>query len=273
MRWEGEQESSNVEDRRGAGRGFGIPGGARTGGIGIGTLVIALLGAWLFGVNPLTVIEMLSGGDPVVVEQSQTRSPAPTGTPGSGAGAADDPERRFVAVVLASTEQVWNDVFARNGNRYPAPKLVLYTGMTPTACGTGSSAAGPFYCPADQRVYIDLAFNKVLADRLGAVGKTAQAYVIAHEVGHHVQNITGRMDRVQAARSRGGEAEANDQSVRLELQADCFAGIWARRSEQARQWFDPGDIEQAMQAAAAVGDDHIQRSTRGVVVPESFTHG
>ena len=274
MRWEGEQESDNVEDRRGQGGGFGMPGGLRTGGIGIGTIVIALLGGWLFGINPLTILEIFSGGNPVVVEQPQGRAPeAPPGQPGRPGVQADDPARSFVAVVLGSTEQVWSSLFSASGNRYPAPKLVLYTGMTPTACGTGNAAAGPFYCPGDQRVYIDLAFYRILRDRLGAGGDTAQAYVIAHEVGHHIQNVTGQMDKVQSARSRLSEAAYNQLSVRLELQADCYAGIWAHHSQRARNWFDTGDIEEAMGAAAAVGDDHIQRSTQGVVVPESFTHG
>ena len=269
MRWEGQKESSNVEDRRGRG-GF-RPGGIRTGGIGIGTLIIALLGAWLFGVNPLTVIEMFGGGGPVAIEQPQQR-PAPA--PGSGQGArASDQEGAFASVVLASTEDVWSKLFAQSGSRYPAPKLVLYDRMTPTGCGTGSAAAGPFYCPADQRVYIDLSFNRTLRDKLGASGEAAQAYVIAHEVGHHIQNITGLMDKVQAARRRISESEYNQLSIRLELQADCYAGIWANHSQQARQWLDTKDIEQAMRAAAAVGDDNIQRRSQGVVVPEAFTHG
>ncbi len=268
MRWEGEQESSNVEDRRGRGGGFGMPGGIRGGGIGVGTVVIALLGAWLFGINPMTVIEILGGGEPAI-EQPQ-RSPAPPGPSGQQSAGTDDREARFASVVLASTEQVWTKLLA---GRYPAPRLVLYDGMTPTACGSGNAAAGPFYCPADRSLYIDLAFNRVLRDKLGAAGDTAQAYVIAHEVGHHIQNITGQMDQVQSARSRAGERQSNDLSVRLEMQADCYAGVWARQAEQSRKWLEPGDIEEAMRAAQAVGDDRIQRSTRGVVVPESFTHG
>lgn len=280
MRWEGQKESSNVEDRRGQG-GFRPGGGMRTGGIGIGTLIIALLGAWLFGVNPLTVIEMFGGGGgPVAVDQPQQRpAPAPGGsqsgqgnTGGQGAQATDQ-ERAFVSVVLASTEEVWSKMFADSGSRYPAPKLVLYDRMTATGCGTGSAAAGPFYCPADQRVYIDLTFNRTLSDKLGAAGEAAQAYVIAHEVGHHIQNITGLMDKVQAARQRMSESDYNQLSIRLELQADCYAGIWANHSQQARKWLDTKDIEQAMRAAAAVGDDNIQRRSQGVVVPEAFTHG
>ena len=282
MRWEGEKESSNVEDRRGRG-GFGRSGGIRTGGIGIGTLIIALLGALLFGVNPLTVIDMLGGGG-MAVEQPQQSSPGQT-RPGQSGGQAGgqggsqgsdqgtDQERRFVAVVLGSTEEVWSKMFAASGSRYPAPRLVLYSGMTPTGCGTGNAQAGPFYCPADQQVYIDLSFYRTLRDRFGAGGDTAQAYVIAHEVGHHIQNITGLMDKVQAARQRLSEADYNQLSIRLELQADCYAGVWANHSQQARSWFDAADIEEAMRAAAAVGDDNIQRRTQGVVVPEAFTHG
>lgn len=269
MRWQGQKESQNVEDRRGSGGGFRMPGGARTGGIGIGTLIIALLGALLFGVNPLTVIDMLGGGGQVAIEQPRQ----PSTPSGQGGQAGNDAERQFVSVVLASTEEVWSRLFAGSGSRYPAPRLVLYSGMTPTACGTGNSAAGPFYCPADQRVYIDLSFNRVLRDKLGAAGETAQAYVIAHEVGHHIQNITGLMDKVQAARQRMSESDYNQLSIRLELQADCYAGIWAHHSQQARNWLDASDIEEAMRAAAAVGDDNIQRRTQGMVVPESFTHG
>ena len=276
MRWEGQDESSNVEDRRGSGGGFGRSGGLRTGGIGLGTLIIALLGALLFGINPLTVIDMLGGGGSVSVEQPRQSAP-PQARPGQGGSQTGEPgtdqERKFVAVVLGSTEEVWSKLFAASGSRYPPPKLVLYSGMTPTACGTGSAQAGPFYCPADQKIYIDLSFYRTLRDRFGASGDTAQAYVIAHEVGHHVQNITGLMDKVQAARSRMSEAENNQISIRLELQADCYAGIWANHSQQANKWFDTSDIEEAMRAAAAVGDDNIQRRTQGVVVPEAFTHG
>ena len=278
MRWEGQDESSNVEDRRGRSGGFGRSGGLRTGGIGLGTLVIALLGALLFGINPLTVIDMLGGGGGTVIEQPRQSAPPQgrAGQPepaGRGADQGSDQERSFVAVVLRSTEEVWTNLFAASGSRYPAPRLVLYTGMTQTGCGTGSAAAGPFYCPADQRVYIDLSFYRTLRDRFGASGDAAQAYVIAHEVGHHVQNITGLMDKVQAARQRMSEAEYNQVSIRLELQADCYAGIWANHSQQARKWFDTADIEEAMRAAAAVGDDNIQRRTQGVVVREAFTHG
>ena len=281
MRWQGGRESQNVEDRRGQGRGgFGIPGlggGARRGGgIGLGTIVIAMLVAWLLGINPLTLLGMFTGEGPVV-EQSQPQQRPQPSSPQSGAapssGAQADEGRNFVSVVLGSTEDVWSKVFQQSGNTYPAPKLVLYSGTTATACGHGSAASGPFYCPGDQKVYIDLAFYKTLRDRLGAPGDTAQAYVIAHEVGHHIQNLTGTMRKMNAARQQTGEQQYNQLSVRLELQADCYAGIWAHHSQQGRNWFEQGDIEEAMKAAAAVGDDNIQRRTQGVVVPEGFTHG
>jgi len=273
MRWQGGRESRNVEDRRGRG-GLGFPGGGgmrRGGGIGLGTLVIALVVGWFLGINPLTLLGMLDGGGPVV----QAPQPAPGGgSPASPAqGGQPDAGRQFVSVVLGSTEDVWSALFRQSGSQYPAPTLVLFSGMTQTACGHGNAAAGPFYCPADGKLYIDLSFYRTLRDRLGAPGDTAQAYVIAHEVGHHVQNLTGTMRKMEAARQQMGERQYNELSVRLELQADCYAGIWAHHSQQARNWFEQGDIEEALNAAAAVGDDNIQRRTQGVVVPEGFTHG
>ena len=277
MRWQGGRHSQNVEDRRGSGGGMGFPGLGggmrRGGGIGIGTLVVAMLVAWLLGINPLTLLGVLEGGGPVV-EQSQPRDPS-TSRPGSAAapGGQMDEGRQFVSVVLASTEDVWNALFQRSGNRYPAPTLVLFSGATQTACGQGSAAAGPFYCPADGKLYIDLSFYRTLRDRLGAPGDTAQAYVIAHEVGHHIQNLTGMMQKMEGAKRQANERQYNELSVRLELQADCYAGLWAHHSQQGRQWFEQGDIEEALNAAAAVGDDNIQRRTQGMVVPEAFTHG
>jgi predicted metalloprotease len=251
--------------------GLGGGGMRRGGGIGVGTIVIAMLVAWMLGINPLTLLGMLEGGGPVVVEQSQPQDPS---RPGSAAAPGQmDEGRQFVSVVLASTEDVWSAIFQRSGNRYPAPTLVLFSGATQTACGQGSAAAGPFYCPADGKLYIDLAFYRTLRDRLGAPGDTAQAYVIAHEVGHHIQNLTGMMRKMEAARRQASEPQYNELSVRLELQADCYAGIWAHHSQQGRQWFEQGDIEEALNAAAAVGDDNIQRRTQGMVVPEAFTHG
>jgi predicted metalloprotease len=243
----------------------------RGGGIGIGTLVVAMLVAWLLGINPLTLLGMLEGGGPVI-EQSQPGDPGrPAGQPQTSG--APDAGRDFVSVVLGSTEDVWGAIFQKSGSQYPAPKLVLFSGTTPTACGHGSAAAGPFYCPGDRKLYIDLSFYKTLRDRLGAPGDTAQAYVIAHEVGHHIQNLTGTMGKMEAARQQASERQYNELSVRLELQADCYAGVWAHHSQQGRSWFEQGDIEEAMNAAAAVGDDNIQRRTQGVVVPEGFTHG
>jgi len=272
MRWQDGRESDNVEDRRGAGGGFRI-GGIGGGGIGLGTVAIALVVGWFLGINPLTLLGMLSG-DGTVIEQSAPRQQAPA--PRSGAAQSSgqtDAGARFVSVVLASTEDVWSRIFQQSGNRYPPPKLVLFSGSTPTACGYGQAAAGPFYCPGDQKVYIDLSFYRTMRDRLGAPGDTAQAYVIAHEVGHHIQNLTGTMRKLDTARQQLSERQFNALSVRVELQADCYAGIWAHHSEQGRNWFEQGDIEEALNAAAAVGDDNIQRRTQGTVVPEGFTHG
>jgi predicted metalloprotease len=268
MRWEGERESGNVEDRRGSGGGggggFGLPIGR--GGIGVGTIVIALVIGWVLGINPLTLLGVLGGGGDISapVEQAQPRQQGP---------AADDRGSKFVRVVLASTEDVWGKVFQQAGAQYRAPGLVLYSGRTATGCGMGDAAAGPFYCPADQRVYIDLAFYRLMRDRLGAPGDSAQAYVIAHEVGHHIQNLTGTMRKMEEARQRVSERQYNQLSVRLELQADCYAGIWVHHSQQAKGWLDAQDIEQAINAAAAVGDDKLQREMQGAVRPETFTHG
>lgn len=265
MRWRGQRESSNVEDRRsgGGGRG-GFPVG-RGGGVGIGTIVIAFVAAWIFGINPMTVIGMFAGGD--LGTQGQVSQPQ-----GSTVAPQDD-AGRFASVVLASTEDTWQKIFQQAGAQYRPPKLVLFRGRTATACGTGDAGTGPFYCPADQKLYVDLSFFDVLHQRFGAAGDTAQAYVIAHEVGHHVQNLTGLMNKMDAARRQVSQQQYNQLSVRLELQADCYAGIWAHHSQQSKQWLEPGDLDEAMRAAAAVGDDNIQRKTQGTVVPESFTHG
>lgn len=269
MRWEGERESSNVEDRRadlGAPRRIGMPG--RRGGLGIGTVLVVLAVGWLFGINPLTLLGLLDGGDLGV----QTQQLPPPGDP-RNAAMPTDAGARFASVVLASTEDVWQREFAQRGARYEPPVLVLYRRGTRTGCGYGDAAAGPFYCPADRRVYLDLDFFAVLSRRLGANGDFAQAYVIAHEVGHHVQNLAGTTRRMAEARDRLPEREYNALSVRLELQADCFAGVWAQRSQQARGWMERGDLEEAINAAAAVGDDRLQRQSQGVVVPDAFTHG
>lgn len=265
MKWEGNRESDNVEDRRsGGGGGGGSPVfGGRS--IGIGTIVIALVGGWVLGINPLTILGLLSGGGPPAHVQQQ---PGPAQRP-----PADDTMARFVSTVLADTEDVWGQVFRQGGGRYQEPRLVLFRGATPTACGTGQAAMGPFYCPADQKVYIDLGFYETLKNRLGAPGDFAQAYVIAHEVGHHVQNQLGISGKVDQMRGRVSKAEYNALSVRLELQADCFAGVWAHHAQNARQILEQGDVEEAMNAAAKIGDDALQRSSGGAVVPESFTHG
>jgi hypothetical protein len=262
MKWEGNRESDNVEDRRDEG---GSSGGGGFGGrgIGIGSIAIALVASYFLGVNPMTVLSLLSGGSPA--QQSQQ---APAHKP-----PADDQMAKFVSTVLADTEDVWKDVFSKAGSTYQEPKLVLFRGAIPTACGQGQAAMGPFYCPGDQKVYIDLDFYKTLKDRLGAPGDFAQAYVIAHEVGHHVQNLLGISAKMDQMRGRVSQTEFNGLSVRLELQADCFAGVWANHAQAARQLLDQGDVEEAMNAAAKIGDDALQRAGGGAVVPDSFTHG
>ncbi|MDI1274867.1 neutral zinc metallopeptidase [Polaromonas sp.] len=260
MKWEGNRESDNVEDRRSGAGGGGLLGGRS---IGIGTIVLAVVGGWIFGINPLTILGALSGGTPTAqVQQGPAQRPP-----------ADDRMASFVSTVLADTEDVWKVVFTQGGSTYQEPRLVLFRGATATACGQGQAAMGPFYCPADQKVYIDLGFYETLQKKLGAPGDFAQAYVIAHEVGHHVQNqlgITGKMDQM---RGRVSKAEYNAMSVRLELQADCFAGLWAHHAQRARAILEQGDVEEAMNAAAKIGDDALQRGSGGAIVPESFTHG
>lgn len=264
MRWEGNRESDNVEDRRGGGGGGGFGGiGLGGGTVGIGTVVLALLGSWIFGVNPLTMLGLLSGGGPAPQVQ-QGPAPAPP---------KSDRQAAFVSTVLADTEDVWGELFKAGGSQYVRPKLVLFSGREATACGTGLAAMGPFYCPADSKVYIDLSFYRTMQERFHVAGEFAQAYVIAHEVGHHVQHLTGVSDKVDQARRNASEREANALSVRLELQADCYAGVWANRANKARQILEQGDVETALNAASAIGDDALQRQSRGEVVPDSFTHG
>ncbi len=258
MRLDNEQESSNVEDRRG----MRMPG--RAGGVGIGTIVLALVASYFFGVDPGTVIN--------VATQFQGAAPAPEVQ--GRKPPADDETARFVSKVLGSTERTWQEQFQRAGRQYRDPRLVMFDGATPTACGTGQTAMGPFYCPLDSKVYIDLAFFNELKSRFRAPGDFAQAYVIAHEVGHHVQHLLGISDKVhQAQQSAGSEAKANALSVRLELQADCLAGVWAARANEARQILESGDVEEALAAATAIGDDRLQKQSRGYVVPDGFTHG
>ena len=261
MKWEGNEQSDNVEDRRGesGGGGFNILGGRS---IGLGTIAVALIAGWIFGVSPMQVLSLLSGGDAPQTQQEPASRPP-----------ADDQEAAFVSTVLKNTEEVWGNVFRQMGRTYEPPKLVLFRGATPTACGMGQSAMGPFYCPGDKKVYIDLSFYDMLKTRLGAPGQFAQAYVIAHEIGHHVQDALGITAKVDQMRQRQNEVQNNALSVRVELQADCLAGVWANRSEQSKQWLDPGDIESAMNAAQKIGDDALQRSAGRAVVPDSFTHG
>jgi predicted metalloprotease len=258
MRWEGRAESGNVEDRRGAGGG-GMRMGLPVGG-GIGGIVLLLVVSALTGTNPLDLV----GG--IGVDPGGYSDPAPGGPP------ATDDQSRFIRVVLKDTEDTWNAVFRSNGGTYEPPTLVLFSGATNTACGLGESAMGPFYCPGDRQVYLDTSFFEELASRFGAPGDFAQAYVIAHEIGHHVQNLLGTSTRVQRARQQVGEREGNQLSVRLELQADCYAGVWGHYSSQ-QNLLDPGDAEEGLRAAASIGDDRLQQQSRGRVVPESFTHG
>ena len=267
MKWEGNRESDNVEDRRDDGGGGGGGLGGLLGGrsIGIGTIVVALLGGWVFGINPLTILSLLSGGSPPAQVQQQQ---APAHRP-----PADDRMAKFVSTVLADTEDVWTAVFTKGGGTYVKPHLVLFRGATQTACGQGQAAMGPFYCPGDQKVYIDLGFYETLKNRLGAPGEFAQAYVIAHEVGHHVQNLLGISGKMDQMRGRVSKVEYNALSVKLELQADCFAGVWANNANNSRHILEGGDIESAMNAAAKIGDDALQRAGGGAIVPDSFTHG
>jgi predicted metalloprotease len=267
MKWEGQEQSDNVEDRRDSGGGGGGFGGSGIGGrhIGIGGVVIALVAGWIFGINPLTVLGLLNGGGGAPVAQSPE---APAHKPPAG-----DKTATFVSVVLRDTEVVWGKIFLAAGGSYRNPKLVIFRGATRTACGTGETAMGPFYCPGDSQVYIDLDFFDTLSRRLGAPGDFAQAYVIAHEVGHHVQHLMGVTDKVDAMRAKQSEAQGNATSVRVELQADCLAGVWAFHSQQGKGWLEAGDVEQALNAASQIGDDTLQRKSRGTVVPESFTHG
>jgi len=257
MRWQGGRRSSNIEDRRGQRRGGGIIGG------GIGTIVLLLL-AMYFGIDPNLLVEGLqpSGG---------TASSA--GTQPSPEQLRNDPLADMVAVVMADTEDVWHEIFAAAGRRYQEPTLVLFTGSTRSACGVGQAAMGPFYCSLDNSAYIDLSFYEDMKQRFQAPGDFAQAYVIAHEVGHHVQKLLGISDEVRRRQQGLGKADANRLSVRLELQADCLAGVWANRADKARAILEAGDVDEALNAASAIGDDRLQMQSRGTVVPESFTHG
>jgi len=256
MRWERGRRSDNIEDRRGMRvSGKGIAGG------GIGAIVLAL-------------IVMYFGGDPSVV-LNQAGNLAPTQAEQSTATFSPEEEKlkEFMSVVLADTEDVWGTLFQGSGQAYVQPKLVLFSGAVQSACGFAEAAMGPFYCPADQKLYLDMSFFNDLAQRHDAPGDFAQAYVVAHEVGHHVQTLLGISEQIHATRGRVSEAESNALQVRMELQADCFAGVWAHHAHKARQILEPGDTEEALAAAAGVGDDRLQKQARGYVVPDSFTHG
>ena len=255
MRWRTGRRSSNIEDRRGT----RLRSGAFKGGIG--TIVIALALGYFLGIDPQVLLQIQQGVGPEIT--GSTRKPT----------AEEEQLADFVSVVLADTEDTWNEIFQSSGRNYQEPKLVMFSGSVRSACGMANAAMGPFYCPADKMVYIDLAFFKDLKQRHGAPGDFAQAYVIAHEVGHHVQNLLGISSQVRSAQRGVGKAESNELSVSLELQADCFAGLWGNHADRSRQVLEQGDIEEALNAASAIGDDRLQKEGRGYVVPESFTHG
>ena len=253
MRWESGRRSSNIEDRRGL-----RPGAV--GGGGIGMVLVVLVLSWLTGTNPLTLLQMAEE-----IPSSSPSAPVSTGVP------QGDRQAEFVAVVLADLEDTWTRVFRAQGQQYEAPVLVLFTDAVQSACGSASAATGPFYCPGDRKVYLDLSFFRELESRFGAPGLFARAYVIAHEVGHHVQNLTGTNEQVSRLQRQGSRAQANALSVRLELQADCLAGVWGHHAKE--RMLDPGDVEDGLAAAAAIGDDRLQRGSQGYAQPETFTHG
>jgi len=261
MRWEGQRESGNVEDRRGMGP--ARVGGV--GGLGLGGIVLVLAVSYFTGINPVTLLNMLNG----VQEMTDTSTPSESSelVP---MGAPNDQLGKFASVVLADTETTWRQLI---GSQYEEPRLVLFTGAVQSACGTTSSAVGPFYCPRDHKVYLDLSFFNEMSHRLGAPGDFAQAYVIAHEVGHHVQNLMGIAEKVTRLQRQASEREGNALSVRMELQADCFAGVWGHHAKRERNLIEPGDFEEGLRAASAIGDDRLQKMSRGSVQPESWTHG
>jgi predicted metalloprotease len=274
MLWKGRRQSSNIEDRRGMGGGMRFPGGGfgggfgggrmRGGGLGIAGIVILFIIAWALGINPLTLLSGDLGSGGYVEEQSSG---------GSFSSPQEEELKQFVSVVLADTEDTWHQLLPQIGAEYREPKLVLFSGGAQSACGFAQSAVGPFYCPGDEKVYLDLDFFDELSRRFGAPGDFAQAYVIAHEVGHHVQNVLGIEGQVSKARANMSESESNALSVRVELQADCFAGVWANHANEERGLIEAGDIQEALGAASAVGDDTLQKQATGRVMPDSFTHG
>jgi predicted metalloprotease len=259
MRLEDQPRSENIEDRRG----LRIPGGRGLVGGGIGVVVVALIAMFL-GIDPGVVMQGMQQGPVATAPQERVAAKAP---------AREDQMADFIAAVLGSTEETWTEIFARGGKRYQKPVLVLFSGAVESACGFAQAAVGPFYCPADNKLYIDLAFYRDLQDKFRAPGDFAQAYVIAHEVGHHVQNQLGIAEQVRRAQSRARQDQSSALQVRMELQADCFAGIWAAQANRNRRILEPGDVEEGLRAAAAVGDDRMQMASRGYVSPESFTHG
>ena len=274
MEWRGRRQSDNIEDRRGMSAGSGdpfsrggmrVPIGRRGGGIGIGGLLVILLISWVLGINPLT---LLTGGDLSMDGGGTTQQQSGTRPQGQ----SSDETTAFVRTVLAETEDTWSGIFQSAGETYQKPTLVLFSGQVSSACGNASAASGPFYCPGDRKVYLDTNFFKELDQRFGAAGDFAQAYVIAHEVGHHVQNLTGVLPEFNRRRQSMSQVDANKMSVRVELQADCYAGIWGKFTEQ-KGILEAGDLEEALNAAHQIGDDTLQKQTQGYVVPDSFNHG
>ncbi len=275
MRWLGDRESENVEDQRGGGGGSGFP--IRVGG-GISAIVV-VVAALFFGVDPSTLLALLNGDQPSQQPQTQTR-PVDDGSQRGGSGSSRPPQasgtdsmRQFVSVVLADTEDVWRQTFQGMGKTYADPKLVLYSNTVPSPCGLASAASGPFYCPNDQKAYLDLSFFEAMKTRLNSPGEFAEAYVIAHEIGHHVQNQLGILQRANTERARSDQRKSNAISVQVELQADCLAGVWAYHADRTKHIIEKGDVAAALNAASAVGDDHLQRQAHGTVMPDAFTHG
>jgi uncharacterized protein len=276
MLWKGRRQSSNIEDRRGMGGGMRFPGGMggsgfgggriRGGGLGIGGIIILFIIAWALGINPLALLSGDLGGGYVEQQPDQTAG-------GSFSNPQQEELKDFLSVVLADTEDTWHELLPKMGVQYREPKLVLFSGGAQSGCGFAQSAVGPFYCPADEKVYLDLDFFHELSQRFGAPGDFAQAYVVAHEVGHHVQKVIGIEEQVSQGRAGLSQSDANALSVRVELQADCFAGVWANHAHQERGLIEAGDIQEALAAASAVGDDTLQKQSTGRVVPDSFTHG
>ena len=254
MRWDDLRQSSNVEDVRSSSGGGGLK-------LGLGGTLLALAASYFFGVDPRLILGLMNS-----VPSTQQAPAAHYGTP-------QDEQGRFIAAVLGETEDAWSGIFQSEGGTYVPPKLVLYRNQYPSACGSANSAVGPFYCPLDRKIYLDLGFFQQLTNEFQAPGQFAEAYVLAHEVGHHVQNLLGILPKVHAAQERASEAQANALSVKLELQADCFAGVWARYADETKHILEDGDVDSALRAAAAVGDDNLQKRSRGYVVPETFTHG